>query len=74
VLGGQPQVPKQQPTFEERELDPGAMQRYEALLQRLNHYNQLQGQAQALWIPIFRYERFLYFIGYKGQISQAGAF
>ena len=74
VLGGQPQVPKQQPTFEELELDPGAMQRYEALLQRLNHYNQLQGQAQALWIPVFRYERFLYFIGYKGQISRAGAF
>jgi len=74
VLGGQPQVPTQQPTFEELELDPGAMQRYEALLQRLNHYNQLQSQAQALWIPVFRYERFLYFIGYKGQISQAGAF
>ena len=74
VLGGQPQVPKQQPTFEELELDPGAMQKYEALLQKLNHYNQLQSQAQALWIPIFRYERFLYFIGYKGQISQAGAF
>ena len=74
LLGSQPQVPKQQPTFEEQDLDPGAMQRYQALLQRLNHYNQLQRQAQALWIPIFRYERFLYFIGYKGQISQAGAF
>ena len=74
LLGSQPLVPKQQPTFEQRELDPGAMQRYEALLERLNHYNQLQSQAQALWIPIFRYERFLYFIGYKGQISQAGAF
>lgn len=74
VLGEQPQIPTQQPTFEELELDPGAMQRYEALLQRLNHYNQLQRQAQALWIPVFRYERFLYFIGYKGQISQAGAF
>ncbi len=74
VLGGLPQVPKQQPTFEELELDPGALQRYETLLQRLSHYNQLQSQAQALWIPVFRYERFLYFIGYKGQISQAGAF
>lgn len=74
LLGSQPQVPTQQPTFEERELDPGAMQRYEALLERLNHYNQLQSQAQALWVPIFRYERFLYFIGYKGQIGQAGAF
>ena len=74
VLGDQPQVPTQQPTFEQLELDPGAMQRYEARLQQLNHYTQLQSQAQALWIPIFRYERFLYFIGYKGQISKAGAF
>jgi len=74
VLGDQPQVPQQQPTFEQLEVDPGAMQRYEALLQQLNHYNQLQSQAQNLWIPIFRYERFLYFIGYKGQISKAGAF
>ena len=74
LLGKQPQVPKQQPTFEEQELDPGAMQRYEALIEQLNHYNQFQSQAQALWIPVFKYERFLYFIGYKGQISQAGAF
>jgi len=74
VLGDQPQVPQQQPTFEQLELDPGAMQRYEALLQNLNQYNQLQSQAQTLWIPIFKYERFLYFIGYKGQISKAGAF
>jgi hypothetical protein len=74
LLGDQPQVPQQQPTFEQLEVDPGAMQRYEALLQQLNHYNQLQAQAQTLWIPIFRYERFLYFIGYKGQISKAGAF
>jgi hypothetical protein len=74
VLGDQPQVPLQQPTFEQLELDPGATQRYEVLVQKLNHYNQLQSKAQALWIPVFRYERFLYFIGYKGQISKAGAF
>lgn len=74
VLGDQPQVPQQQPTFEQLEVDPGAMQRYQAKLQQLNKYNELQSKAQALWIPIFRYERFLYFIGYKGQISKAGAF
>lgn len=74
VLGDQPQVPQQQPTFEQLELDPGAMQRYEALVQQLSHYNELQSKAEAFWIPIFRYERFLYFIGYKGQISKAGAF
>jgi predicted nuclease with TOPRIM domain len=73
VLGEQPVVPQQPPTLEEMELDPGAMQRYENLRERLNRYNQLRNQAQALWIPIFKYERFLYFIGYKGQITQAGA-
>ncbi|MBN1805395.1 MAG: hypothetical protein JW837_09105 [Sedimentisphaerales bacterium] len=74
VLGDLPQVPLQQPTMEELELDPGAMQKYEARLAELDNYTQLEAQAQALWIPIFRYERFLYFIGYKGQISKAGAF
>jgi predicted nucleic acid-binding Zn-ribbon protein len=73
LLGDQPEVPEQQPTLEQQELDPGALQRYEARLQQLNQYNQLQSQAQSLWIPIFKYERFLYFIGYKGQISKAGA-
>jgi hypothetical protein len=50
------------------------MEKYEASLQRLNQYKEVQGRAQALWIPVFNYERFLYFIGYKGQISKAGAF
>ncbi len=73
VLGKQPQV-LQKPTLEEAEVDPRAPQRYEASLQRLTLYNQLRSQAQALWVPIFKYERFLYFIGYKGQVSRAGAF
>jgi hypothetical protein len=49
------------------------LQRYEAKLRELNKYRQFLSQAEALWIPIFRYERFLYFIGYKGQVSNAGA-
>ena len=73
VLGNQPQVLKK-PTLEDQELDPKAMEKYEASLQRLNQYKEVQGRAQALWIPVFNYERFLYFIGYKGQISKAGAF
>jgi len=73
VLGQQPQV-IQKPTFEELEVDPRAMDKYEASLQQLNYYNQVKSQAQALWIPIFTYERFLYFIGYKSQIGRAGAF
>jgi hypothetical protein len=74
VLGDIPDVPEQQPTLEQLELDPGVGQRYEARLAELNNYKDLQSKAQALWIPIFRYERFLYFIGYKGQVSKAGAF
>jgi hypothetical protein len=73
ILGNQPQVLKK-PTPDELELDPRAMEKYEASLQRLNQYKNVQSQAQALWIPIFNYERFLYFIGYKSQIGQPGAF
>jgi hypothetical protein len=73
VLGQQPQV-LERPTPDELDVDPRAMDVYEASLQRLNRYNGLKDQAQTLWIPVFTYERFLYFIGYKGQIGQAGAF
>jgi NAD-dependent DNA ligase len=72
VLGNQPQVLKK-PTPEDLELDPKAMDKYEASLQRLNRYKDVQSQAQTLWIPIFNYERFLYFIGYKGQTGRPGA-
>ena len=73
ILGKEPQVLKR-PTPDELDVDPRAMDIYEASLQRLNRYNSLRDQAQTLWIPVFTYERFLYFIGYKGQIGQAGAF
>jgi hypothetical protein len=73
VLGKQPQV-LQRPTLDELDIDPRAMEVYNASLQRLNRYNGLRDQAQSLWIPIFTYDRFLYFIGYKGHITQAGAF
>ena len=73
VLGKQPQV-LQKPTLDELDIDPRAMDVYNDSLQRLNRYNGLRDQAQTLWIPVFTYERFLYFIGYKGHITQAGAF
>ena len=73
VLGKQPQV-LQKPTLDELDIDPRVMEVYNASLQRLNRYNGLRDQAQSLWIPVFTYERFLYFIGYKGHIGQAGAF
>lgn len=73
VLGQVPRVPER-PTLEEQQIDPTAMQKYEASLQRLDRYNIIQDRAQALWIPIFTYDRFLYFIGYKTQAEEAGAF
>ena len=73
VLGQQPQV-LQKPTLDELDVDPRAMEIYNASLQQLNRYNGLRDQAQSLWIPVFTYERFLFFIGYKGHIGQAGAF
>ena len=73
VLGQAPSV-LQRPTLEQTEVDPRAMQRYNASVQALNRYNGLKSQAQGLWIPVLTYEKFLYFIGYKGQIERAGAF
>jgi hypothetical protein len=73
VLGKQPQV-LQKPTLDELDINPRAMETYDASLQQLSRYNGLRDQAQTLWIPVFTYDRFLYFIGYKSHIGQAGAF
>jgi len=73
VLGEIPEVLRR-PTFEQMEIDPMAMEKYEASLQKLAHYNEVKNGAQTLWIPVFNYERFLYFIGYKAQSSRPGAF
>jgi len=73
VLGRPPQALRK-PTFEEMEVDPMAMEKYEAALQKLTHYKEVQTRAQALFVPVFNAERFLYFIGYKEQSIRAGAF
>ena len=72
VLGKQPVVLRA-PTLEEQEVDPKAEEKHQASLQRLARYNQLRDKAQSLWIPVFTYEKFLHFVGYKSQVSQAGA-
>ena len=51
-----------------------AMEKYTESLKKLTQYQDLIKQAQALSVPVFNYERFLYFIGYKTQSKQAGAF
>jgi hypothetical protein len=73
VLGSTPTVMRR-PTFEQMEVDPMAMEKYQDSLQKLQRYQEVQEQAQNLMIPVFNYERFLYLIGYKEQSSRAGAF
>ncbi len=73
VLGTTPTV-LERPTFEQMEVDPMAMEKYEASLQRLEFYNDVQNRAQLFSIPVFNTERFLYFIGYKTQSVRPGAF
>jgi hypothetical protein len=73
VLGSTPVVlPK--PTFEQMEIDPMAMEKYEKSLKGLDAYKEVQDRAKTLSIPVFNLERFLYFIGYKTMSSRPGAF
>ncbi len=73
ILGAQPQVPPK-PTPEELDANPMANEKYDAAMQRFNRYKEAQDTAQKLMVPVFTYDRFLYFIGYKGQAVKAGAF
>ncbi len=73
ILGKQPSV-LIRPSATELEMDPMATERYEASRQKRDHYQEIQIQAQALLIPVFNYERFLFFIGYETQAGTAGAF
>jgi hypothetical protein len=73
VLGQAPLVPRE-PTFQDLEVDPTAKEKHQAAVQRFNHYKEVQNRAEALRIPIFKYDRFLYFIGYSEQANRPGAF
>jgi len=73
VLGNRPQA-LIKPTFEQIEIDPQAMEKFEATQRRRSNYNNIHTQAQNLCIPVFTYDRFLYFTGYKQQSANAGAF
>jgi hypothetical protein len=73
VLGTTPTVLKK-PTFEQMEVDPMAMEKYEASLKKLTSYKEIQARAQTLSIPVFNLERFLYFIGYKTLSARPDAF
>ncbi|MBN2181335.1 MAG: hypothetical protein JW715_05440 [Sedimentisphaerales bacterium] len=73
LLGQIPLIPER-PSLQEQQADPMALQNYENSVKKAELYTNMQNRAQALWIPIFKYDRFLHLIGYKAQASQAGAF
>jgi len=72
ILGTEPQVPTP-PTPETQTADPTAMEKYNAAKAKNDQYNQIRQRAQALWVPVFNYERFLYFTGYANQANKPGA-
>jgi hypothetical protein len=73
ILGMEPKVPAE-PTLDEQMQDPLAMDRYNAQRKANDRYQQIRRQAESLNVPIYNYDRFLYFTGYAMQINQAGAF
>ncbi len=72
ILGTEPQVPTQ-PTPEAQTADPTALEKYNAAKAKNEQYNQIRQRAEALWVPVFNYDRFLYFTGYANQTSRPGA-
>lgn len=73
ILGSRPPT-LPEPTMQQQEIDPMARQKYDASLQKLAQYNEIQRRADALSVPVFNYERFLCFLGYKTRATRAGAF
>jgi len=73
ILGRPPEV-RDKPTFEEMEIYPNAMERYQKSLWKLERYNEISQQARNLMVPIFNLDRFLNFTGYQTQARQAGSF
>ena len=72
ILAEPPRI-SAQPSRAQPEVDPLATEKYEASLQKLADYKEIQSQAQTLSVPVFGIERFLYFIGYKAKATSAGA-
>ena len=64
ILGNAPPFLRE-PSQEDIEADPMAMQKYESTKQRHDYYNKVRKESEALWVPVFSIDRFFYFIGYK---------
>jgi len=74
VILGKPPVVLRKPTFEQLEVYPLAMEKYQLSLQKLENYNKITEQARTLSIPIFNTKRFLNLVGYTQKSTRPGAF
>jgi hypothetical protein len=73
ILGTTP-VMLQKPTQEQIDLNPTVLGKYEASVKDYQNYKQLEQDAKTFSIPILNFDRFLYFTGYKVQVTKPGAF
>lgn len=73
ILGDEPKVPPE-PTLDQLAVDPTAMEKYNAAKQTNEQYNEIRQRAEALWVPVFNYDRFLHFTGYASRVGKPGAF
>ena len=67
VLGKVPLVPAK-PSMENINMDPTAMDRYDAKVKESAEYKEIIDQAKSFSIPVFDVSRFMYFIGQGDQI------
>ncbi len=72
ILGTEPPL-LTQPTPEAQTADPTAMEKYNAAKAKNDQYNQIRQAAEKLCVPVFNYNRFLYFTGYANQTNRPGA-
>lgn len=73
IVGNLPPIPRK-PSFDDLEIDPLAQERYDIVQQQRARYEQIHDSAKDLMIPMFKYSKFLYLIGYTGQVDKPGAF
>jgi len=73
IVGNLPSIPPK-PTFDDLEIDPLAQERYDLVHQQRTRYEQIHDSARDLMIPMFKYSKFLYLIGYTGQVQKPQAF
>ncbi len=72
IVGNLPRIPEK-PSFEDEERNPLARGQYEAAQKKRAHFEAVQEQAKDLMIPMFKYNKFLYLIGYTSQVEKLAA-